>query len=248
MNHTPASSDPFEMDDAAYLLGALSPVERSQYEQHLQTCASCARSVAELAGLPGMLRRLPLDVVESMDDEGEGAPVDLDEPAPPSVLAGALHRVELEERRERRLRTARWFTTAALGAAAVTVGFIAVVDPGGEPPPAAPPASTAPPPTARLLLEREADTLLSAVVNLREVAWGTKIQLECDYPEDPSVVDTGYSLFVNDTDGGSQQVATWNGLEGKDFVIDAATAVRTGDIASLEVRSLDGTTLLRAEA
>jgi Putative zinc-finger len=254
MNHTPASSDPFEMDDAAYLLGALSPVERSQYEQHLQGCAACARSVAELAGLPGMLRRLPLDVVESMD-AAPGAAASPDEPVPSSLLAGALHRVELEERRERRLRTARWFTTAALGAAAVTVGFIAVLDPGDQAPPAAhvstptpTPSATQPAqPTTELPLEAAGDTSLSANVSLRSVAWGTKIQLLCAYPEeavDPSADDTGYALVVNDTDGQSQQVATWNGLLGKEFTIDAATAVRADDIASLEVRSQDGTTLL----
>jgi hypothetical protein len=247
MNHTPAASDPFEMDDAAYLLGALSPLERSQYEQHLQGCPACARSVAELAGLPGMLRRLPLDVGESMDEPHE-ASADLDEPVPQSLLAGALHRVELEERRERRFLTARWFTAAALGAAAVTVGFIAVLDPGDQ----APLAAQTPPPTAELPLEREVDTTMSANVSLREVAWGTKILVECAYPAegtgDQFADEAGYSLVVHDTEGESQQVATWNGVPGRELTIDAATAVREGDIAVLEIRSEDGTTILRATA
>jgi hypothetical protein len=244
MNHTPASSDPFEMDDAAYLLGALSPLERFQYEQHLQVCATCARSVAELAGLPGMLRRLPVEVVESMDSAPD-APAHLDEPAPPSLLAGALHRVELEERRERRLRNVRWFTAVAVGAAAVTVGFIAVLDPGGD----APPAAQTPPPTAELAFEPTADTSVSANASLREVAWGTKIQLECAYPErdgrDRVDSDAEYALVVHDTDGQMQQVATWNAVAGKELTIDAATAVRGDDIAALEVQSPDGTTILR---
>jgi predicted anti-sigma-YlaC factor YlaD len=246
MNHTPASSDPFEMDDAAYLLGALSPLERSQYEQHLQTCSACARSVAELAGLPGMLRRLPVEVVESMDSD-LARPAELDEPAPPSLLAGALHRVELEERRERRMRTARWFSAVAVGAAAVTVGFIAVLDPGGGDTPG--PVQTTPPPSEQLAFEPAVETGLSANASLREVAWGTKIQLECAYPEhagnDRFAGETEYSLVVQDTDGQVQQVATWNAVAGKELTIDAATAVRGDDIAALEVQAQDGTTILR---
>jgi hypothetical protein len=251
VNAKPSSSDPFEMDDAAYLLGALSPQERFQYEQHLQGCAACARSVAELAGLPGMLRRLPVEVVESMD----AAPVaaaDPDEPVPPSVLAGALHRAVLEERRERRQSTAWRFTAAVLGAAAVTVGFIAVLEPDGEAPPVAqtptPTATQTAQPTEELAFEPTVDTSLSANASLRQVAWGTKILLECAYPEegdaDPFAAG-GYSLVVHDTGGQSQQVATWNAVAGRELTIDAATAVRGDDIASLEVRAQDGTTLLR---
>jgi hypothetical protein len=33
--------DPFEHDDAAYVLGALSPAERAAFEEHLQSCADC---------------------------------------------------------------------------------------------------------------------------------------------------------------------------------------------------------------
>ena len=43
-------------------------------------------------------------------------------------------------------------------------------------------------------------------------------------------------------------MATWNAVAGRDLTIDAATAVREGDIASFEVRSLDGTTILRGVA
>jgi anti-sigma factor RsiW len=254
MNHALGSSDPFEMDDAAYLLGALSPLERSQYEQHLQGCPACARSVAELAGLPGMLRRLPLDVVQSIETAPDATAV-RDDPVPPSVLARALHRAVLEERRERRLRTARWFTATALGAAAVTVGFITVLDQGaGDPPPAAqtpvPTATQPPAPTAQLAFEPTVDTSLSANASLREVAWGTKIQLECAYPAedgaDQFADQGGYSLVVHDTAGQSQQVATWNAVAGRELTIDAATAVRGDDIQSLEVRSHDGTTILRS--
>ena len=32
--------------DSAYVIGALSPAERREYEEHLETCETCRRSVA----------------------------------------------------------------------------------------------------------------------------------------------------------------------------------------------------------
>jgi Putative zinc-finger len=243
MTRRPATSDPFEMDDAAYVLGALSPAERSQYEHHLQACPTCARAVAELAGLPGMLRRLPLEVVESLDAPEH----DVDDAEPPTLLTGALHKVELEERRERRAHAMRWAGALTVGAAAVGVGAIAVLGPDQEPPPSEQPPAF----TAELDFEPVVDTDLAARVSLRGVAWGTKIQLECAYPElsdDEWSEASGYSLVVHDTEGQSQQVATWKAVAGREFTIDAATAVHEEDIASFEVRDLDGTLILRAVA
>ncbi|HKH08625.1 MAG TPA: zf-HC2 domain-containing protein, partial [Agromyces sp.] len=44
--------------DSAYVLGALSPVERREYEEHVAGCDECRRSIAELAPIPGLLARL----------------------------------------------------------------------------------------------------------------------------------------------------------------------------------------------
>jgi len=51
-------SSPLCRDDAAYLLGALSPSDRREFETHLAGCASCQRSVQQLAGLPGLLGKV----------------------------------------------------------------------------------------------------------------------------------------------------------------------------------------------
>ncbi len=45
-------------DDAAYVLGALSPGERQVYEKHLATCSFCREAVADLARVPDLLDRL----------------------------------------------------------------------------------------------------------------------------------------------------------------------------------------------
>ena len=247
MNRPAAPPDPFEMDDAAYLLGALGPHERTRYEQHLQTCDSCRRSLTELAGLPGVLRRLPLEVVQSMDeqDPDEHGLRDGVEPAPPSVLTGLLDRVEREERGRRQVRVLRWAGALTTAAAAVVVGVLAATQPWeAEEPPVA-----APPPGREIDLEPVGDTDLSGSVSLRDVAWGTRIELECEYPApagtNPYSAAPEYSLVVRDVSGESQQVATWNAVAGKELTIDAATAVRGPDIAWMEIRAQDGTPVLR---
>ena len=49
--------------DGAYVLGALSASERIRFEEHLPGCAACRESVQELAGVPGLLSRVPLEQV-----------------------------------------------------------------------------------------------------------------------------------------------------------------------------------------
>ena len=51
--------DPYRQWDAAYVLGALSAKERLEYEQHLADCQECSAAVAELAGVPGLLAKVP---------------------------------------------------------------------------------------------------------------------------------------------------------------------------------------------
>ncbi len=115
--------------DGSYVLGALSPTERQAYEKHLATCESCARSVRELAGLPGLLSRVDPVVLEPP-------------PAMEPVLETLLPSLVREVRRSRRRRL---YATVGMGAAAaVAVGAVAVQGLGGESPPAASPRATAP--------------------------------------------------------------------------------------------------------
>ena len=54
----------FAHDDAAYVLGALSPAERLEFERHLESCDECAHSVRALAGMPGLLDLADARVLE----------------------------------------------------------------------------------------------------------------------------------------------------------------------------------------
>lgn len=45
----------------AYVLGALDPVERARFEQHLESCSACREELVQMAGLPGLLSRVSLE-------------------------------------------------------------------------------------------------------------------------------------------------------------------------------------------
>lgn len=100
-------SDPFRTYDAAYVLGALSPSDRAAFEEHLRVCGDCARSVRELAGLPGLLAQV------TPETAGEQQP-------PGGLLPSLLRKV-------RRLRRSRALVTGGVGltsAAAVLAAFL----------------------------------------------------------------------------------------------------------------------------
>lgn len=58
-----------------YVLGAIDPAERAQVDAHLATCPHCREELASLAGLPAMLRKVP--VVEAERLASPGAEPDL---------------------------------------------------------------------------------------------------------------------------------------------------------------------------
>ena len=161
--------------DASYVLGALTPSDRSEYEAHLEECDRCRASLAELASMPGLLSRArPL--AELWGGEfGEGDVV-------------------------------------ALGAVA--------------------------------------DSTMSATAGLTPAAWGTSIDVTCDYP---AGTDWGgaygplaYELVVTDRAGNSSQVSTWTAVPGKTVQVEASTSIPLADLATIEVRSASGVVILAA--
>lgn len=100
-------ADPFETYDAAYVLGALSPEDRAEFEAHLKECPDCARAVQELAGLPGLLSQVGPEYAEPLEP-----PVDL------------LPRMARSARKIRRRRNLLTYGVGVVAAAAVAVAVL----------------------------------------------------------------------------------------------------------------------------
>jgi hypothetical protein len=209
-------SDSFAHDDAAYVLGALSPAQRRAFEEHLETCEACARSVRDLAGLPGLLAGLPPEVYAEAGDLP---------PVPDLMLPALLDRVRRTRRRTRWLTLAGGAAAAVVLAVAVTVALLAQ-RPGTAPATSRPPSQT---------MQQVQQDQLTATVSLQQVAWGTKMHLSCRYAGTWVQPGASYALRVHTTDGETQQVGTWGALPDKTMQLDAATSVDAADIDSLDV-------------
>lgn len=214
-------SDEFETWDAAYVLGALSPQERSRYERHLAECPACREAVASLAGMPGLL------VTAS-------APREPVEPPPPTLLPALLSTVR---RRRRRSRTA--FGATVLAAAASLIAVLVLVLSPAEPERPARPTRTA--------MTQTVPGPLSAEAALTTAPWGTRIDVTCRYEEKSGWQEKPrlYTLQVTDRAGHKDQIASWDAIPGQASTIDGLTPMHRSEIASIEINTASGTPILR---
>jgi hypothetical protein len=226
-----SSGDPFDRYDAAYVLGALTPADRRDFEAHLIGCPSCSAAVAELAGMPGLLGRVPADRVTGPAPDA-GA-------VPDTLLPRLMAASRSDQRRTRRLRLA---VAAGLTAAAVAVGAVVVAGDAGSPP-------TDPPPVAMTAVR---SSPVTATYRLEQVAWGTKVHLQCSYVRDVGAYgprdQTVYRLVAVPRGGGQEQtVAQWGVLPGQDATLAGSTDLPPARIDRLQLETLDGTVLLEAQ-
>lgn len=238
----------FAHDDGAYVLGALSPAERQDFERHLDDCPRCAQSVRELAGLPGLLARVDADVLQPTPADAVPGSAPDSSPVPETLLPSL---VRAARRRQRR----RSFVTAAAAAAAavtVAVGSYAVVgvlDGAATPVAGARPTTTVALPEGQAMVPLEEGPMRASLA-LQGVAWGTRLDLTCTYaPAAGSGYEEGqpatYTLVIRTREGRTEQVATWRSVPGRTMRLSAATAASRADIASAEVRTADGEAILR---
>ncbi|MFF2387373.1 anti-sigma factor family protein [Agromyces sp. NPDC058104] len=218
--------------DSAYVLGALSPAERREYEQHLEGCERCRRAVAELAPMPGLLARLEPERAAALLDESSDIAS-----GPRGDLVDA---VRLEDRRRRGRRNRIWWVASA-AAALLLVAAIAL-----------PLALARPSLVAEsVAFDSVAEVPLTATATLTQVAWGTRIELDCRYGDADGVEapDGGwpYALVVVGLDGERTDVSSWRASPGTAARLSAGAALDLDEIASLEIRAMgSGEVLMRS--
>ncbi|WP_221583690.1 anti-sigma factor [Microbacterium sp. G2-8] len=214
--------------DAAYILGALSPADRALFEAHLEECAACRASVAELAPLPGLLSRVPRERAEAREPDT----------AAEDDAEARARVIDLASARTRRRRRLVWGVSSAAAvivlAAVVVIPLLTPDDPPGE----------------TLALDAVVDVPVSASVDLVDVPWGTRIDMTCRYDAVAGAPGDGwgYALVVVADDGTESELSTWRAYAGSTAELSAGTELAPEEIAAIEVRSIEnGAVLLQGD-
>jgi hypothetical protein len=231
VNH---SADSYTQWDAAYVLGALSPAERREFEEHLSSCHTCQAAVSELAGLPGLLAQVsPEDAAMLVID----TPSLGDELPPPKTLMPP----QVSQLRARRRR----MVGAIVGVAAALVLIAAAIGIGtGALPIGRPPAPYL------LAFHRLQPTSITAIVEVVPQARGTDFRVECQYGEadEPSHGSHAYySIWVIPRSGAAMQAKSWPAYPNKVMTPQARSALAVSQISAVEIRDEAGAALLRAD-
>jgi hypothetical protein len=204
--------DPFAHFDGAYVLGALSDAERADFEEHLPTCPACTERVRELAPLPALLSGLPAGAYDEGFDD-----------MPKAMLPSLLGRVQAERRRR------HWLALGLSGLAAACLVALAVIAwPGADG------AKSGSGKTQPRAMSAVLATPVHATAALSDVAWGTRIQLECRY-DSKYVAGGEYQLVVVDRHSGKHLAGSWTVVPGKVTRFTGGTALTRDQISKVEI-------------
>jgi hypothetical protein len=146
-----------------YVLGAIAPADRAAVSRHLASWTRCREEAAGLAGLPALLRKVP--VADVMQLLGESSHEDHELPDP--LVAGLIGRVGAVRRRRRRSLAAAAAVLAAVAAAGWALQVLQ---------PAAPPHRAAVSWWAGSAAGHDAATGVSAAVRYTPQPWGTELE------------------------------------------------------------------------
>ncbi len=231
---TPAA-DPYGEWDAAYLLGSLTATERREFELHLEGCPSCRTAVAELAGLPGLLSRVPASEAVQLLPGRDAASV-----IPDTLLPRMVRAVRRRRVRVRVVTSIGALLGVAAAAALATVLLVPSAFPGTVPPDG----------SGEISLSRVVSSPLSASIRLISQPWGTRVDMDCHYATAPGGQGYGaepqgeYAMWVGDTAGNATQIATWTAGSGQDAKPAGTTSLSAQQIAWVEVRSAGSNVVL----
>jgi anti-sigma factor RsiW len=257
--------------DAAYVLGSLSATDRALFEAHLEGCDACMRSLAELSGLPGVLRLLPVEDALALLDEPDAAgaapavdPASAD-PAAAAPAAAARsasgHRVPRRRRPSRSApfslplsrRTGAWLlAAAAIVLLAGGAGLGSALRAGVSAPVAGPTptASATATPTADTGLPADAvsmrsafDDTVTAQLAVTAKPWGTRFDWSCAYAGGGGGLGA-YDLVAIARDGTRTVVASWSAGEAEATQLAATSSIPIDRIREVQITPSDSDVVL----
>ena len=219
-----------------YLLGAISPADRSAVGRHLAACAGCREELARLAGLPGLLGTVPAaDVIRlAAENEGDGAArAGGGELPPDGPLRSLLDRAAGLRRHRRWRQLAVTVAVVAVTVSGAVAGARALFPPAQQPLASARPWAT----TARASNPR---TGAGAIVRYQPQPWG----LELDAQVSGIAAGTRCELYVVNTRGQNVAVGSWTVAAGDpDAQYAASSPFPASDVRGFAVTA-DGATLV----
>ncbi|GIF15092.1 anti-sigma factor family protein [Actinoplanes teichomyceticus] len=210
-------------DDAAYVLGALSPAERAAYEQHLSTCSFCREAVADLSRVPDMLDRLDAEEFAKLLDPTLSAapPARSHRPAAPPVRAFPV----------RLLSTVAAVLLIVVLGGGVTLWLLNRPAPG---------SAAAGPAVAMSAVDPQSP--VSATIRVTGTAGGTKVEMLCRYAE--SAKPYTFRLIAYGPDDQSEQLGSWTPKPGAEFPMQGVTHFPAEGLDRLDLVRFDGKVML----
>jgi anti-sigma factor RsiW len=234
--------DPFSDWDAAYVLGALSMDQRREFERHFATCSSCANSVTELAGIPGILSKIDTEAAVALIRDPQDLPSSQHEPDLLQKLARAVGK--------RRVRSRRRLQISMAAAAAVFILFGVLGGTALHSPNVGGGSSAISPSSIEIKMAPIAPIVMTADLRVTKKPWGTRFDWSCSYVGTWSArySPNSYDLVITDTSGQKFTIATWRAPGPKAEGLAATTNLPVANIKSVEIRAT-GTTapLVRGE-
>jgi hypothetical protein len=196
-----------------YALGAADAAERLLVESHLATCQECRVELARLEPLPGLLARVPVNLLRA--------------DPPPAGMHGGAPVARITQAGNARKSAGRWRSVADVAAAAVlgVVGGYWLAQPG-----ASQPAANSPP-GAITLSGANPVTHVSVAATLTGTSWGTSIRLQVRGVP----LNQPCRLIVRSRTGGTEVAGTWDAWRAGPVSVPASAGWEPADISSLQV-------------
>ena len=232
-------SDRYRDWDASYVLGALSPSERREFEEHLATCGDCRDAVSELAGMPGLLAQVSPEEAAELGSAAAAIPAGIDPTMPETLRAPVVSRPA----RRRRVNPAMLGLAAAF---ALLVGLLGVAAVRGSLVTPTPPEGG----SFRVAFTRVGPSEMVGVADVVPVAGGTELNVECLYGEDDPerpLTRPQYEIVVLDRQGRPTPVRSWPVSPNHLMTPSGKSSLPVSKIGSLEIRTAAGKPLLRAD-